>query len=79
MLKRYDDEGIEGPNDRTKSGRLAELSKEVSFSIKKELLSKSKHGWRATKQVEELIIKKSGIKYHYTHIHIPLYTSKMGV
>ncbi len=43
------------------------MSEEVSFSIKKEL-SNSKQGW-TTKQVEELIIKKSGIKYHYTHIY----------
>jgi len=53
--------------DRTKCGRSPELSKEVSFSIKKEL-SNSKEGW-TTKQTEELIVKKSGIKYHYTHIY----------
>ncbi len=32
------------------------------------MLKESNHGW-TTKQVEELIIKKSGIKYHYTHIY----------
>jgi putative transposase len=53
--------------DRTKSGRSPEISKEVSFSIRKEL-SNSKQGW-TTKQAEELIVKKSGIKYHYTHIY----------
>ncbi|MER5175511.1 MAG: helix-turn-helix domain-containing protein [Candidatus Nitrosocosmicus sp.] len=66
-LKRYDKEGIEGLKDRTKSGRSPEMSKEISFSIKKEL-KESNQGW-TTKQVEELIIKKSGIKYHYTHIY----------
>ncbi len=66
-LKRYQKEGIEGLKDRTKSGRPPELSEDISFSIKKEL-SNSKQGW-TTKQVEELIIKKSGIKYHYTHIY----------
>ncbi len=66
-LKRYDKEGIEGLKDRTKSGRQPELSEEISFSIKKEL-SNSKQGW-STKQAEELIVKKSGIKYHYTHIY----------
>jgi transposase len=35
--------------------------------IKKEL-KESKHGW-STEQVEKLIIRKSGIKYHYTHIY----------
>jgi transposase len=67
-LKRYDKEGIEGLRDRTKSGRPTEIPKDIEYQIKKEL-SSSKQGW-TTKQVEELIIKKSsGIKYHYTHIY----------
>jgi transposase len=62
-LKRYDKEGIKGLQDRTKSGRPAELSEEVIYQIKKEL-KESNQGW-TTKQVEELIVKKSGgIKYH---------------
>ena len=32
------------------------------------LKESNNQGW-TTKQVEELIIKKSGIKYHYTHIY----------
>ena len=68
-LKRYDKEGIEGLRDRTKSGRPTEIPEDIVYQIKKEL-SSSKQGW-TTKQVEELIIKKSsGIKYHYTHIYI---------
>ena len=74
-LKRYDKEGIEGLRNRTKSGRPSEISEEISYQIKKELKESNK-GW-TTKQVEELIIKKSGIKYHYTHIY--LYPSKMGL
>ncbi len=66
-LKRYDKEGIDGLKDRTKSGRPPELSEETSYQIKQEL-KESSQGW-TTKQVEELIIKKSGIKYHYTHIY----------
>jgi putative transposase len=66
-LKRYDKEGIDGLKDRTKSGRPSEISDEISYQIKKEL-QESNHGW-TTKQVEELIVKKSGIKYHYTHIY----------
>ena len=69
-LKRYDDKGIEGLQDRTKSGRPPELTEEVSYQIKQEL-KESNQGW-TTKQVEELIVKKSGIKYHYTHIY-PVY------
>src|SRR3954471_23855992 len=66
-LKRYDKEGIEGLKDRTKSGRPTEIQEEICYQIKKEL-KESKQGW-TTKQVEELIIKKSEIKYHYTHIY----------
>lgn len=66
-LKRYDKEGLKGLKDRTKAGRPPELSKDMVYQIKKEL-SNSKQDW-TTKQVEDLIIKKSGIKYHYTHIY----------
>jgi putative transposase len=52
---------------RLKSGRPPQLSEDISYQIKKEL-SGSKYGW-STKQIEELIVKKSGIKYHYTHIY----------
>ena len=58
---------LEGLKNRTKSGRPSEISEETSYQIKKEL-KESNQGW-TTKQVEELIIKKSGIKYHYTHIY----------
>ena len=61
-LKRYDKEGLEGLKDRTKAGRPPELSEETSYQIKQEL-KESNQGW-TTKQVEELIIKKSGIKYY---------------
>jgi putative transposase len=67
-LKRYDKEGLEGLKDKTKSGRPPDLSEETSYQIKKELKESNNQGW-TTKQVEELIIKKSGIKYHYTHIY----------
>ncbi len=67
-LKRYDKEGLEGLKDRTKAGRPPELSEETSYQIKQELKESNNQGW-TTKQVEELIIKKSGIKYHYTHIY----------
>jgi putative transposase len=66
-LKRYDKEGIIGLKTRPKSGRPIEISEEVVYQIKKEL-KESNQGW-TTKQVEELIIKKSGIKYHYIHIY----------
>src|SRR3954465_2664448 len=66
-LKRYDKEGINRLKTRPKSGRPSKLSEEIDYRIKKEL-KESKQGW-TTKQVEELIVKKSGIKYHYIHIY----------
>ena len=58
---------MQGLKDRTKAGRPPELSEETSYQIKKEL-KESSQGW-TTKQVEELIIKKSGIKYHHIRIY----------
>ncbi len=67
-LKRYREEGIEGLKNRTKSGRPPDIPKEIVYEIKKELASR-KQGW-TTKQVEDLIVKKSGgTRYHYTHIY----------
>ena len=58
---------IEGLKDKPKSGRHPELSAEIEYRIRT-LLRESNQGW-TTKQIEELIIKESGIKYHYTHIY----------
>ena len=66
-LKRYEKEGLEGLKNKPRSGRPSELSEEDICSIKT-TLKESNQGW-TTKQVEELIVKKSGIKYHYTHIY----------
>jgi putative transposase len=66
-LKRYREEGIEGLKNRTKNGRPPDIPEETVYEIKNELAS-SKQGW-TTKQVEDLIVRKSGgIRYHYTHI-----------
>jgi putative transposase len=66
-LKRYDEEGITGLKDRTKSGRKPELPEEIEYEIKT-ILRENNHGW-TTKQIEELILRESGIKYHYAHIY----------
>ena len=67
-LKRYREEGLEGLKDRTKIGRPPDIPGEVLYEIKNELAS-NRQGW-TTKQVEDLIVKKSGgIRYHYTHIY----------
>jgi putative transposase len=67
-LKRYEKEDLEGLKNKPRTGRpSSELSEEDICSIKT-TLKESNHGW-TTKQVEELITKKSGIRYHYTHIY----------
>jgi transposase len=66
-LKRYDEEGLEGLKNKPRTGRPSELSEEDICSIKT-TLKESNQGW-TTKQVEAMIIEKSGIKYHYTHIY----------
>jgi transposase len=68
-LKKYDKEGIVGLKNKPRTGRPSELSEEdICCSIKITLKETNNHGW-TPKQVEELILKKSGIKYHYTHIY----------
>ena len=67
-LKRYKQEGIEELKDKPKRGRRPELSSEIEYRIKTILRESSNHGW-TTKQVEEIIIKESGIRYHYTNIY----------
>jgi putative transposase len=67
-LKRYREEGIEGLKNRTKSGRPPDISEETVYEIKNELAS-SKQDW-TTKQVEDLIVNKSGgTRYQYTHVY----------
>ena len=66
-LDRFSAEGIDGLKNRSKSGRPPDIPEQTIYEIKNELAS-SKQGW-TTKQVEDLIVKKSGIKYHYTHIY----------
>jgi putative transposase len=66
-LKRYRDEGIEGLKDRPKIGRRPELPPEVEYEIR-EILKDCNTGW-TTNQIEELIIKESGIRYHHNYIY----------
>jgi putative transposase len=67
-LDRFSAEGIDGLKNRPKSGRPPDIPREVLYEIINELSSR-KEGW-TTKQVEDLIIRKSGgIRYHYTHIY----------
>jgi putative transposase len=65
-LNRYVKEGVEGLRDKPKSGRPSQLPKEIVLNIRKKLLE-SKQGW-STKQVNDIILKEGGVKYHYTHV-----------
>jgi transposase len=53
--------------DRPKGGRHSQISKQVEYRIRK-TLKESNTGW-STKQVEELIILESGIRYHHNYIY----------
>lgn len=66
-LKRYREEGLDGLKDRPKGGRHSQISKQVEYRIRK-TLKESNTGW-STKQVEELIIQESGIRYHHNYIY----------
>lgn len=66
-LKRYDKQGIEGLKDRPKSGRHPKISRQKEYRIRT-ILKESNQGW-TTKQVEQMIVEKTGVKYHYTHIY----------
>ena len=66
-LQRYSKEGIKGLQNKPKSGRVPQIPLEASIGIRKTLME-SRQGW-TTKQVNELIVKESGIHHHYTHIY----------
>jgi transposase len=66
-LKRYREEGLEGLKDRPKIGRRPELPPDVEYEIRW-ILKDRNTGW-TTKQVEEIIIKESGIRYHHDYIY----------
>ncbi len=66
-LHRSSKEGIKGLQDKPKSGRVPQIPLEVSARIRKTLME-SRQGW-TTKQVNELIVKESGIRHHYTHVY----------
>ncbi len=75
-LKRYREESIEGLKDRPKGGRHSKISRQTEYRIKT-LLKESNQGW-TTKQVEEMIIKESGIKYNHNYIYC-IHPSQMGL
>ena len=69
--KIYNEEGLEGLRDKPRSGRPSFVDEEETIKIRTEL-SASNTGW-STKEVMDLIQKKTGIKYHEDHIRRLLY------
>ena len=59
--------GLEGLENRHRSGRPPEVSDETSAMIRKEL-SENQSGWMA-KEVMNLIYERTGVKYHEVHIY----------
>jgi putative transposase len=64
--KRYNDEGLEGLRDKSRSGRPPFMDEDEIMKIRTEL-STNKTGWD-TKEVMDIIKKKTGVKYHQVHI-----------
>ena len=66
-LHRFDKDGLEGLQDKKRTGRPPDVSKEVMIKIKKELVD-SNTGWDF-RQVMDLIYNKTGVRYHEVHIY----------
>ena len=67
-LKRYKEKGLEGLMDRPKGGRPPQVSRQAECRIKTVLKGSNHQGW-TTKQVEEMIIQESGVRYHHNYIY----------
>jgi transposase len=71
--KRYNDDGIDGLVDKPRIRRPSFVDKDMIVKIRNEL-SDSNTGWD-TKQIMDLIQKKTGIKYHMGGIFADYFTS----
>jgi putative transposase len=66
-LHRFDRDGLEGLQDKKRTGRPPDVPKEVMIKIRQELADSST-GWDF-RQVMDLIYKKTGVRYHEVHIY----------
>lgn len=66
-LERFQKEGVDGLKTRPRSGRPPRLSTEVVQGIRREP-SESRQGWK-TRHVYDLIVKRSGVRFHYTRVY----------
>lgn len=66
-LARYHKEGIDGLENRPKSGRPSRLSERIAIRIRKKLKER-KQGW-TTQQVHEMIVKEGKVNFHQIYIY----------
>ena len=66
-LKRFQSRGVDGLRTMPRRGRPSKLSPEVVQSIRGKLLE-SRQGWK-TRQVYDLIVERSGVRFHYTRVY----------
>ena len=66
-LHRFDQKGLDGLKDQSRTGRPPNVPKDVMVMIRKELTD-SDIGWDF-RQVMDLIYKKTGVRYHEVHIY----------
>jgi len=66
-LDRFKKEGIDGLQDKPRSGRPLSIPGQKLLKIKQQI-SENQSGWTA-KQVMNLIYEKSGVQYHEVHVY----------
>ena len=66
-LHRFDKDGLEGLQDKKRTGRPPDVPKDVMIKIRQELADSSA-GWDF-RQVMDLIYKKTQVRYHEVHIY----------
>ncbi len=66
-LGRYHKEGIDGLENRPKSGRPSKLPEGIAIRIRKKLKQR-KQGW-STQQVHEMIVKEGNVHFHQIYIY----------
>ena len=66
-LHRFDKDGIEGLQDKKRTGRPPDVPKDVLVKIRQEL-EDNNTGWDF-RQVMDLIYKKTGVRYHEVHVY----------
>ena len=71
-LDRFNKHGLEGLKDHPRSGRPPLIPEKTMSRIRQEI-SENKAGWQ-TKQVMDIIYKKTGVRYHEVHIYRLLHT-----